>query len=77
MNNICKNCRNKNCEYRNKAFYNMTIFCNENCAAELANNARKYEIELRKLAELENIAGFFGIAKQAQTLLYAANEKQA
>ena len=26
MNNICKNCRNKNCEYRNKAFYNMTIF---------------------------------------------------
>lgn len=71
----CQRCKNKTCEYRNKAIINTTIFCAENCTALYINNARKYQKELETLATLENIAGFYGIAKQAQHLLNAANEK--
>ena len=31
----CRNCRKKNCEYKGKAFRNMTIYCSEHCVAEI------------------------------------------
>ena len=31
----CRNCRKQNCEYRGKAYKNMTITCSQVCVAEL------------------------------------------
>ena len=48
----CKTCRKQNCEYRGKAYKNMTITCSQVCVAEL-----KKECDTIATEEFRNIIG--------------------
>jgi hypothetical protein len=75
----CKNCREKNCEYRGKAFKNVTIYCSENCVKEIkkecdliATKEFRNVIETLKNANY-NFPGVKGILKQAECILNIAD----
>lgn len=75
----CKNCRKKNCEYRGKAFKNMTIYCSGSCVKEI-----KEECDVIATEEFRNViealkngnyqfAAVKGILKQAECILNVAD----
>ena len=78
---ICDKCKKKNCAYRNIAFKNMTIYCNEHCAAKI-----KAECDTIATADFRKVidalkagnfqfAGIKGIIKQAECILNVADNK--
>lgn len=76
----CSNCRKKNCEYRGKAFKNMTIYCREHCVAELKKECDAIATETfrKAIEELKNgeyqKAAVKGILQQAECILNVADE---
>ena len=75
----CKNCRKKNCEYRGKAFKNMTIYCSQVCVAELKREcdeiAREEFRSVIKALQDGNyqLAAVKGILTQAECILNVAD----
>ena len=78
---ICDKCKKKNCAYRNIAFKNMTIYCNENCAAKIkaecdaiATEDFRKVIDALKTGNFQ-LAGVKGIITQAECILNVADNK--
>lgn len=75
----CKNCRKKNCEYRGKAFKNMTIYCSQVCVAELKRECDEIATEefrsvIKALQDGNyQLAAVKGILKQAECILNVAD----
>lgn len=75
----CGNCKKKNCEYRGKLFKNMTIYCSQNCVAELKKECDAIATDdFRKVIEdLKSgnyqLAGVEGILIQAECILNVAD----
>ena len=75
----CRNCRKKNCEYKGKAFKNMTIYCSEQIKKECDEIATE---EFRNVINaLRNgnyqLAGVKGILTQAECILNVADNVMA
>lgn len=75
----CKNCRKKNCEYRGKAFKNMTIYCSQVCVAELKRECDEIATEefrsvIKALQDGNyQLAAVKGILTQAECILNVAD----
>ena len=75
----CRNCRKKNCEYKGRAFKNMTIYCSEHCVAEIKKECDEIATEeFRNVVNaLRNgnyqMAGVKGILTQAECILNVAD----
>lgn len=75
----CKTCRKKNCEYKGKAYKNMTIYCSQVCVAELKKECDEIATEeFRSVVNaLRNgnyqFAGVKGILTQAECILNVAD----
>ena len=76
---ICDKCKKKNCAYRNIAFKNMTIYCNENCAAKIKAECDTIATEdFRKVIQALKAGNFQlvkGILTQAECILNVADNK--
>ena len=76
---ICDKCKKKNCAYRNIAFKDMTIYCNENCAAEIKAECDAIATEdFRKVIQSLKAGNFQlvkGILTQAECILNVADNK--
>lgn len=78
---ICDKCKKKNCIYRNIAFENMTMYCNEHCTAEIKAECDAIATEdFRKVVKALKagnfqLAGVKGILKQAEYILNVADNK--
>ena len=76
---ICDKCKKKNCAYRNIAFKNMTIYCNENCAAKIKAECDTIATDDFRKAIQALKAGNFqlvkGILTQAECILNVADNK--
>ena len=76
---ICDKCKKKNCAYRNIAFKNMTIYCNENCAAKIKAECDTIATEdFRKVIQALKAGNFQlvkGILAQAECILNVADNK--
>ena len=76
---ICDKCKKKNCAYRNIAFKNMTIYCNENCAAKIKAECDTIATEdFRKVIQTLKAGNFQlvkGILIQAECILNVADNK--
>ena len=79
----CKTCRKQNCEYKGKAYKNMTITCSQVCVAEL-----KKECDTIATEEFRNVvkalqsgnyqlAAVKGILTQAECILNVADNVMA
>ena len=79
----CRNCRKQNCEYRGKAYKNMTITCSQVCVAEL-----KKECDTIATEEFRNVvkalqsgnyqlAAVKGILTQAECILNVTDNVMA
>ena len=79
----CKTCRKQNCEYRGKAYKNMTITCSQVCVAELKKECDTIATEeFRSIIEsLKNgnyqLAAVKGILTQAECILNVADNIMA
>lgn len=79
----CKNCRKQNCEYRGKAYKNITITCSQVCVAELKRECDEIVTEeFRNVVKaLQNgnyqFAGVKGILTQAECILNVADNIMA
>lgn len=75
----CRSCRKADCEYRNKAFKNMSIYCSQVCVAELKKECEEIATEsFRQLVkDLKEgnyqFAGVKGILSQAECILNVAD----
>lgn len=80
MSRICSKCRKK-CEYRNVKFENVTLYLEENCAAEMKKECDEIATEEFRsaIAKLQSksykLAGVKGILTQAQCILNVADNK--
>ena len=76
---ICDKCKKKNCAYRNIAFKNMTIYCNENCAAKIKAECDTIATaDFRKVIQVLKAGNFQlvkGILTQAECILNVADNK--
>ena len=78
---ICDKCKKKNCTYRNISFKNMSIYCNEHCAAEIKAECDKIATaDFRKVIDALKagnfqLAGVKGIIIQAECILNVADNK--
>ena len=79
----CRNCRKQNCEYRGKAYKNMTITCSQVCGAELKMECDEIATEeFRSVVEaLQNgnyqRAAVKGILTQTECILNVADNVMA
>ena len=79
----CRNCRKKKCEYKGKAFRNMTIYCSEYCVAEIKKECDEIATEEFRnvINALRNgnyqLAGVKGILTQAECILNVADNVMA
>lgn len=79
----CRNCKKKNCEYRGKAYKNMTIYCSENCVKEIKEECDAIATEefrsVIKALQGGNyqIAAVKGILTQAECILNVADNIMA
>lgn len=78
---IYDKCKKKNCAYRDIAFKNMSIYCNEHCAAEIkaecdaiATEDFRKVIQALKAGNFQH-AGVKGILIQAECILNVADNK--
>ena len=75
----CKTCRKSKCEYRNVAYKNMTIYCNEHCVKELKEECDKIATDdFRKVIQTlkdgsYQLGSVKGILTQAECILNVAD----
>lgn len=75
----CRSCRKKQCEYKGKAFKNMTIYCDERCVLEIKEECERIATEdfrrvIKELAEGNfEMPSVKGILRQAECILNAAD----
>lgn len=75
----CKNCRKKNCEYRGKAYKNVTIYCSECCVKEIKEESDAIATEefRRVIKSLQDgnyqLPAVKGILTQAECILNVAD----
>ena len=76
---ICDKCKKKNCTYRNIAFENMALYCNEHCAAKIKAECDTIATEdFRKVIQTLKAGNFQlvkGILTQAECILNVADNK--
>ena len=79
----CRNCRKQNCEYRGKAYKNMTIICSQVCVTEIEKECDEIATEEFRnvINALRNgnyqLAGVKGILTQAECILNVADNVMA
>lgn len=79
---VCNNCRQKECEYRNKGFEEVTLYCERHCAAnfkkqcdEIVTEEFRSVIESLTSAKYKNNSAVNGILTQAKCILNVADNK--
>lgn len=79
----CKNCRKQSCEYRNKAYKNITIYCSERCVKEIKEECDAIATEdfRRVIKALQDgnyqMGSVKGILTQAECILNVADNIMA